>query len=157
MRIVVTQEGELYTSLSGLAPRVKEALRVRMEELVDEIYAKVEENLGGGLLQQKSGALAASIQHGVTTQGDLLIGFVAPEPQDAKALALELGGKGYYYILPTKGQVLRFIGKDGATVYARNVLHPPSRAYRYLGTAFDDVVSKIVPELAAVVAQAIRA
>jgi hypothetical protein len=157
VRVVVTQEGELYASLSGLAPRVKEALRVRMEELVDEIYAKVEENLGGGLLQQKSGALAASIQHGVTEQGDTLIGFVTPEPQDAKALALELGGSGYYNILPSKGRLLRFIAKDGATVYASSVLHPPSRAFRYLGTAFDEIVSKVGPELAAAAARAMRA
>lgn len=156
MEVKVTTEGELFFRVDGLAPRVRLALRAKMDELVDQLYAKVMENLNGGVLQRKSGALAESIQHGVEEQGDLLIGFVAPEPQDAKALALELGGSNYYWIFPSKARLLRFLGSKGDIAYASSVFHPPSRAYRYLGSAFDDIALKIGPELAAVAAQALH-
>lgn len=73
-----------------------------------------------------------------------MFGEVFIEPTTPKALALEKGGERMYEILPTKASVLRWINKGGEKVFAKHVNHPPSRAFRYLGEAYDEMV-EIVP------------
>lgn len=47
------------------------------------------------------------------------------------------GGAKAHTILPRKGRFLRFIGRDGKTVFARRVNHPGNKAYRFMYYATD--------------------
>jgi hypothetical protein len=132
--------------LEGLDEEIKAAVAVKLNQLTDVLYSKVIENLSGKVLQKRTGALLDSIRREVDVGDNPMIGTVFPEPADAKAWALELGGEREYAILPTKASVLAFFWeKEGRQVFLPSVNHPPSRAFRYLGIALDEMEA-LVPE-----------
>lgn len=135
-------------NLNDLDEEVKRAIIVKLTELTDILYNKVVGNLSGKILQKQSGQLLSSVQQEVTSTsgGDTWIGRVFIEPETPKALALEYGGKGYYTIVPTKANLLRFLGKDGSMVFAKSVHHPPAQAYAYLRNALAEM-EPLVPEI----------
>lgn len=47
------------------------------------------------------------------------------------------GGAKPHVIVPKRGKFLRFIGRDGRTVFARRVNHPGNKPYRFLYFATD--------------------
>jgi hypothetical protein len=47
------------------------------------------------------------------------------------------GGSKPHVIVPRKAKLLRFIGRDGRTVFARRVNHPGNKPYRFLYFATD--------------------
>ena len=133
------------TRLDSLGRRLRVATGKKMEELTELAYQKVIENLSGKVLQKRTGALAASIRKENHVEGDFYLGLVFPAPADAKAFALEKGGKGYYPIVATKASVLHFFMKSGTEVFAKSVDHPPSKEFAYLRLAAEEMEA-IVPE-----------
>lgn len=122
-----------------LPPALRERMNSELVSMTELLYAKVMENLGGKILQQRTGQLSGSIVVRIETETDVATGFVGPEPQTPKALALELGGKGFYDIVPTKARALHFFAKSGEEVYTKYVNHPPSKEYRYLREALAEL------------------
>lgn len=55
----------------------------------------------------------------------------------------EYGGEQAYDILPSRAKVLRFI-KDGQTVFARAVHHPPLPQRSFMEASLDDMKDEIV-------------
>lgn len=136
---------EFDERLTGLDERIKVAVVRKMTELTLLCYNKVMENVSGKVLQQQSGELARSIHYEIEETADTVKGTVFVRPETAKAAALEYGGKGYYEIVPVKASILRFFAKSGDLVFTPHVNHPPSRAFRYLGLAADEMAT-LVPE-----------
>jgi len=101
-------------ALAALPDRLRQALAAKAAVLADALQAKIQHKLSGGVLNQKSGALArsmvASVDDGscgvtatVATSGDIKYaaihefgGTIPPHqivPDKAKALAFLIGGK----------------------------------------------------------------
>ncbi len=148
LRIIDT---EVLTRLDDLPNNVRLALRAKMEELISALREKVVENVSGRVLQARSGALARSIEGGVTTQGDLLIGHVGVAPTDPKveayAMAHEYGGKDYYEIVPVTARMLRFIASGGNVVFTSYVYHPPAQERSFLRLALVESEAEIMAGL----------
>jgi len=143
IRLEIGFEG--VTRLDKLGRRLRVATEKQMTRLEGLLYDKVMENVSGKILQKKTGALAASIRQSLDLTGELMTAevYVASGPGDIKALTLEFGGKGYYLITPVKAQILRFYGKDNRLVFTPSVYHPPSKAFRYLAEALEEVAPQI--------------
>jgi hypothetical protein len=128
----------LPVSLKDLPGEVRAAVEVKFAELMDELYQKVLENLSGKILQVKSGRLRESIMKEIDTKSDPMYGIIAPDPEDGKARALELGGQGYYPILGKP--YLAFPWEEqGRDVVVQSVSHPPSRRFAYMSSAYDEM------------------
>ncbi len=127
------------------------AVSAKLEQLTTLMRDKVVENVSGKILQKKTGQLAESIQQRFEYSDNFVRGSVFPEPASPKAWALEKGGEEFYSIVPVKGRLLRWLDKDGAKIFAKQVNHPPSRPFRYLGEAFDEIKAVAVEELGGVV------
>ena len=127
------------------------AVAAKVEQLTNLMHEKVVENVSGKILQKQSGQLAESIQVRFEYGEAVVRGSVFPEPASPKAWALEKGGEAFYSIVPVKARLLHWIDKGGDKVFAKQVNHPPSKAFRYLGEAFDEVAAVAMDELAATV------
>lgn len=135
---------EVLVRLDRLPARIHAAVQLKFSELVGLLREKVAENLGGKVLQIKSGALLRSLGPPVVENiGLTLIGTVdiIPENENVKeyALAHEYGGKGSYEIVPMNKSLLRFIGKSGDVVFAPYVYHPAAAERSYLRSALADM------------------
>lgn len=138
----VAFEGDVR--LDSLGRRLRVATEKKMTELTGLLYDKVVENVGGKILQKRSGKLAASIRQQLDLVGEVMLGQVFPDPADDKSWTLEKGGKGRYQITATKASVLHFFTKSGQEVFAKSVNHPPGQEFAYLRLALEDM-QEIVP------------
>ena len=120
----------------------------KLNQLTDMLEQKVIENLSGKILNKQSGALLESVKKQVTQHGDVMTGTVYISPETTKAWVLEKGGEGYYPISPVKGEALRWVSKEGETVYAKHVFHPPSKEFAYLRTAIEEMAPLVPQEYA---------
>lgn len=126
---------ELLQRLDVLPAELRAAIELKFREAVEAIYQKVH-----GIIP------SFQIDHGVETQGSLIIGWF--EPAEPKAVAREFGGKGWYEILPSEANLLQFIGqKDGAFVRTKFVWHPPSREFRDIRDAITEMLPIIEAEI----------
>lgn len=109
-------------------------------------YVKTQK-LQGQVLNQRSGKLNRSMAQRVTRDGDTLTGIVGSIAGHAPhALPLEAGSKPHA-IVPKRGNVLAFKGPEGLTVFARAVMHPGNKAYRYLRSSLEENRPMIVREM----------
>lgn len=127
---------------------VDAALAARAEELRARLYDKIADNLSGGLLNRRSGALLDSITTEVEDDGEG-VSIIAESIGVPYAAILEQGGKtAAHEIVATKAQALAFV-IAGAQHFARRVQHPGSifKAYRYMGSALDELADEIASGL----------
>lgn len=136
---------EGVTRLDSLGRRLRVATEKKMIELTGVLYEKVQENLSGKVLQKRSGELSGSIRQVNEVHDDFYVGSVFPSPATDKAWALEKGGKGYYEIVATKAQMLKFVTKSGETLFRKRVNHPPSKEFGYLRLALAET-EETVPQ-----------
>ena len=134
------------------------ALLAKSEQLRQELLAKVEANLSGGLLQERSGALKASIFAEVDADAGAIAFSVGSEGVPYAAIQEYGGTTAPHDIVPVKAQALAFAGAAGPT-FARRVHHPGSRlpARAYLGGALDAMQDEIAGGLKAAVLEALGA
>ena len=127
---------------------VAAALRTKTDELQQKLLAKVEANLSGGVLQERSGALKASIRADVTADATSIVASVSSEGVLYAAIQEYGGTTAPHLIEPVKARALAFAGAGG-TVFARRVRHPGSRipARAYLGSALDALHDEIASGL----------
>lgn len=133
---------EYVNAPGALNERIHAALADKFVELAQVLYEKVEANVSGKILQQKTGALAANIAAGtrIDTASNPMTAFIGPANAGQKEKTLELGGRAEYAFYPTKADVLHWFTKDGESVYRAYVLHhPASKAFHYLQEAADEM------------------
>jgi hypothetical protein len=133
-------------NLDNLDENFREAINEKFSQLVNQLYDKVVENVSGKILQKQSGELAGQIVQEIDVETEVLFGFVGVNPESPKAFALEYGGKNYYTILPDKAKVLHWF-RNGEHNFRKKVLHPPSKEYRYLRQAGDEMAPIISKEM----------
>lgn len=140
--INVTTQGELVARLERAPAKLRALVIEKMILALDAAYSKAVLQFSGGKYSS-----TPEVEHGVEQQGSLVIAYM--EPVTTKAKVQEFGGRGYYQILPTKGNVLRFIGgKDGAVVLAKSVLHPPLPGKHYIEIALVEEATSLRDEFA---------
>lgn len=133
------------------------ALATKASELAAALADLVKnDKLAGGVLNARSGALAASIAADVSADVDSVRASVGSNGDVKYAAIQEYGGKtGAHEILPTKVEALAFMVGD-AVRFARKVEHPgsliPERSY--LRASLDEMSGEIVSTLAEAAAEA---
>ena len=144
------------SKIADLEPKIREAVEKKMKALTDQMYQKVQENVSGKVLQKRTGALARAIAKSVSTDGNVTTGTVYVQPAGPKEFALEMGGTRSYAIYPVKRNFLAW--EDGGDlVFVSKVLnHPPSKAFRYLQLALEEMTEIVPAELGEAVESALR-
>ena len=119
-------------ALAAMPERIRDALSRRADALAAELQAKIQQKLSGGVLNQKSGALARSIA--ATVDDSTADVSVSAATGDIKYAAIqEFGGViPPHEIVPDKAKALAFIF-GGKQVFAARVNLPaiamPERSY----------------------------
>ena len=134
------------------------ALQAKAEELRAALLAKVQANLSGDILQERSGALKASIVAEVTAAADAIVFAVGSEGVPYAAIQEYGGTTAPHDIAPVRARALAFAGAGGPA-FARRVHHPGSRipARAYLAGARDALVDAFGDGLKAAVLEALGA
>lgn len=128
LSLEVRGQQELVERLRSLPAPVQTALRVKILALAIKLQTHVvTDKLHGQVLNQRSGALARSIQQDVTESGSAIYGRVFSAGDVKYAAIHEYGGRTPAHdIVPKKGEALAFtIG--GKQVFAKVVHHPGSQ------------------------------
>lgn len=145
--------GELVLRLDRMGSAVKAQLRRTVTALAIKLQAHiVRDKLHGQVLNQRSGALARSIQQvSPVEEGPGVYGRVFSAGDVKYARIQELGGKTPPHdIFPKNGKALKFFSMlTGETVFARAVHHPGSRipARPYMSTSLADMAAEIEREM----------
>ncbi len=130
------------------AEAIEKVLADRVADLAQQLQARVEDNLSGAILNQRSGRLAASLAAGTTDDGAGIEGFVSSEGVPYAAIQ-EYGGKtAAHDIIAVKAKALAF-ASSGGTVFAKTVHHPGSLipAHGYLAHALAAMQDAITADL----------
>lgn len=123
----------------GLSARVRHKWDQRLDALTELLYDKVIANVSGKILQSKTGDLKSRIVKESFHSGYEFIGFVGINQATPKDYALEFGGTGPYTITPKEKLWLYWYDQYSGPVFAKHVNHPPSREYRYIREAEEEV------------------
>ena len=149
--IALSLRDSASAALAAMPERISAALSDKANALAAELEAKVQRKLAGGVLNQRTGALARSI---VTTIEDTAAGVSASiaTSGDVKYAAIqEFGGTiPPHQILPDKAKALAF-AVDGKEVFAKLVNLPavtmPERSYMRSSLAeMQDVIREELTE-----------
>ena len=157
----VTLKGadELDAKLDGLPAAVVAALAAKSAALANQLLTLVRSKLTGGVLQPRTGALAASIGvDGPRIEGDRVVTTLFAGGDVKYAAIQEYGGvTSPHDILPSRAKALAFLA-GGEQVFAHIVHHPgshiPERSY--LRSSLAEMAGQIESELKAAVVDAIR-
>jgi phage gpG-like protein len=157
LSVTLTGAEALDARLDGLPPSVVAAIAATSAALAGQLLGLIGRKLGGGVLQPRSGALAASIGvDGPAISGDHVVTTVFSGGDLKYAAIQEYGGvTGPHDILPSRARALAFV-VGGRQVFARIVHHPgshiPERSY--LRSSLAEMAAQIESEMKAAVVEA---
>ncbi|HEX3885265.1 MAG TPA: HK97 gp10 family phage protein [Stellaceae bacterium] len=147
----------LAARLETMPGRLASALAQEASRLGDELRAAVERNLSGGVLQQRSGRLAASIDVAVEQNGGAVSTTLG---SDVPYAAIhEYGGViPAHQILPKSARALAFPWQGGER-FARRVEMPPVRMPErsFLRSALTEMEPQIRAAMADAASRAVSA
>jgi phage gpG-like protein len=157
--VSITGDAALAQRLDGLPAAALAAVAAKSAALADQLLALVRSKLSGGVLQSRTGALAAS----VTVDGPRITstGVVTTLSAggDLKYAAIqEFGGvTSPHEILPSRAKALAFVA-GGETVFAKHVHHPGSHipARSYLRSSLAEMGAEIDAGIKSAVLDAMR-
>jgi len=147
----------LEARLDSLPAALGAALMAKAQTLADALADKIRsDKLSGQILNVRSGALRASIEASVASDGDGISATVGSVGDVKYAAIQEYGGKtAAHEILPAKAQALAFL-EGGALRFAHRVEHPgsiiPERSY--LRSSLEEMSAGILAALEAAAQQA---
>ena len=153
----VEYEGALE-NLGAKRDLLNDALLVAVDDLTAQLYARVQENLSGVVLERRTGELANAVEIeaaafvGAVCQSQVFIDEESPEW--VIGMTHEYGGTGYYLIEPVNASVLAWQGPAG-TVFARRVNHPPAQERSFMNSALEWIEPLAVDEIKNVIAEVI--
>jgi hypothetical protein len=106
---------------------IGDALEVAGRHAVEHVQHFPEFNPQTGALQKATKARVVRMRNG------RVLKITNTKPY---AAAIDTGARAHV-IVPRKAKMLRFVGKDGRTVFARRVNHPGNKPYRFMFFATD--------------------
>ena len=144
-------------ALAAMPDRIRDALSSKANALAAELQAKIQQKLSGGVLNQKSGALARSIAATVDDSSADVSVTVATGDIPYAAIHEYGGTIPPHEIVPDKAKALAFI-LAGKQAFAARVNLPaiamPERSY--MRSSLAEMADEIGEELGEVVAGAIN-
>jgi phage gpG-like protein len=160
LTVTLTGADELDAKLDGLPAAVAAAIAAKSAALADQLLTLVRSKLKGGVLQPRSGALAASIGvDGPRIEGERVVTTLFAGADLKYAAIQEYGGvTSPHDILPNRAKALAFLA-GGEQVFAKVVHHPgshiPERSY--LRSSLAEMAVEIDAGMKAAVIDAVRA
>jgi phage gpG-like protein len=150
--VSITGAQELEAWLGDLPASVLAVVAATSAVLADELRDLVHQKLTGGVLQTRTGALAASIGvDGPTLTGDQVVTTIYSGGDLKYAAIQEFGGvTSPHDILPDRAKALAFLA-GGQQVFARVVHHPGSRIPErsYLRSSLAEMTGQIEADIKA--------
>ncbi len=160
LSVTFTGADELDAKLDGLPAAVVAALAAKSAALADQLLTLVHAKLTGGVLQPRTGGLAASIGvDGPKVEGARVVTTLFAGADLKYAAIQEYGGvTSPHDILPSRAKALAFLA-GGEQVFARIVHHPGSHipARSYLRSSLAEMAAEIDAGMKSAVIDAIRA
>ena len=160
LTVTLTGDAELGARLDGLPAAVLAAVAAKSAALADQLLDLVGQKLSGGVLQSRTGALAASVGVDGPTITETGVVTTLFAGADLKYAAIqEYGGvTAPHDILPVRAKALAFLvgGEQG---FAKIVHHPGSRIPErsYLRSSLAEMAETIGTEMKDAMAQAASA
>lgn len=158
LSVSLTGADELDARLDELPGAVVAAVAARSAALADRLLTLVHTKLAGGVLQSRSGALAASIGiDGPKIEGDRVVTTLFAGGDLKYAAIQEYGGvTSPHDILPSRAKALAFMA-GGGEVFAKLVHHPGSHipARSYLRASLAEMAAEIDTAMKAAVIDAV--
>ncbi len=140
---------QLLQALKAKGGRVIEVLMTRSNALMFQLQSKiVSEKLSGQVLNRRTGVLSSSVVP-IPASLDypkIRFGIEAASGPAWYGKLFEEGGSRAYDILATKARALRFL-REGRTVYARSVMHPPQAQRAFMKPSVEEFLPTIQSEL----------
>lgn len=153
---------DVTSNLGETLPRKEHAVFAAVEaalnaQLTAEQDVIVDDALAGGVLQRRSGKLAASVRLlEAAITGDTFSGSIEAGGADAPYAAFqEFGTDRWYDIVPARRKALAWEGEDG-TIFAKHVHHPPIRERSFLRSTHTQQRTQFANRLAQAVAEALQ-
>lgn len=149
---------EVLAGLREKETTLTAAIGAKIDELGARLLQRVQENLSGEVLHQRSGQLIRSVEWlaaewvGMVCQTE--VGIDDGSPSFLVGLVQEYGGEKWYDIYPVKAKALAWEGPEGM-VFAHHVHHPPLPERSYLRSALAEMEDTIYAELEATLDAAI--
>jgi phage gpG-like protein len=160
LSVTLTGADELDAKLDGLPAAILAAVAAKSAALADQLLTLVHAKLAGGVLQPRTGALAAAIGvEGPKIEGDRVVTTLFAGADLKYAAIQEYGGvTSPHDILPSRAKALAFMA-SGERVFARIVHHPgshiPERSY--LRSSLAEMAAEIDAQMKAAVIETVRA
>jgi phage gpG-like protein len=156
LTVTLTGADELDARLD----RLPAAVAAKSAALADRLLTLVHAKLAGGVLQSRTGALAASIGvDGPRIEDDRVVTTLFSGGDLKYAAIQEYGGvTSPHDILPSRAKALAFLD-GGRQVFAKHVHHPGSRipARSYLRASLAEMADEIEAGMKSAVIDAVRA
>jgi hypothetical protein len=159
MNVTLTGDRELVVRLNAMGPVVQEALLKDVTRLSVVLQGVVLGKLHGPVLNQRSGALAGSIQRKVEQSGAAVFGYVYSSGDVKYAAFWEFGFKGNENVRAHTRQASMVFGRSVAP-FTQNVsehsrkVDQPARSF--LRSSLADMSEQIKTDLIAAVGNAVR-
>ena len=130
IEVRISGTDEILLKMEQVPQRIRNALKVKLNQEVEILRQKFAESLPGKYVDPER------VISGVDeVTPSLIAGYI------------EVGEKGgKYTILPTKANLLRFLGKDGSLVFTKMVLHPYISA-GVVAPHLESLISRELPEI----------
>jgi phage gpG-like protein len=159
LSVELTGAEALQARLDGLPAAVAAAVAAKSAALAEQLLGLVDSKLVGGLLQARTGALAASvIVDGPRIEGDRVVVSVSAGADLKYAAIQEYGGvTSPHEILPSRAKALAFLA-GGREAFAKVVHHPGSHipAHGYLAGSLAEMAAEIDAGLKTAAIEAVR-
>jgi phage gpG-like protein len=149
---------DAVAALAAMPERLRDALSAKANALAAQLQAKIQQKLSGGVLNQKSGALARSIVATVEESSADIAVTLASSPDIKYAAIHEYGGIiPPHEIVPDKARALAFL-VGGKEVFAARVNLPaiamPERSY--MRSALAEMADEITEGLSEAAVEALK-
>jgi phage gpG-like protein len=158
LSVTLIGAAELDAALGGLPAAVVATVATKSAALADQLLGLARQKAGGGVLQSRTGALAASISvDGPTIAGDQVTTTILSDGDLKYAAIQEFGGvTSPHDILPVRGKALAFLA-GGEIVFAKVVHHPGSRIPErsYLRSSLAEMAAQIETDMKSAVLDAL--
>lgn len=135
--------------VDGRRQALIDVLALRIDATNAAFVQRVQANLSGAVLQQRTGKLYGSVmQEPAQVGGDEVYAAVTAGGDLAPyGIYFEEGGTGYYEIRPVNARVLAFMG-SGKIIFAKIVNHPPIPKLPWFAPEVDQATADMKTQIA---------
>jgi hypothetical protein len=127
------------------------AIETKINSLAARLLARIQVKLSGEVLHQRTGVLLRSVEMQAAAWAGSVCGSTVGIPDGSPswtyAIVHEMGGLGYYDIVPVNAKVLAFAGAGGAMVFASVVHHPPALKRSFEASSVEEIRPIFVAEI----------